>query len=411
MLGVFTLLAMVGFGAPFLLHWGHGATPRAAAAFAIEDYRVLVTCPGELGSAVSYLAQEVTTHERRAGRPLERTAAAACQTDPPELIAVPSATPTERPYRTATPVPDQDLNAAELDRLRQVVLVLVNEDRADHGLPPVELGMNAAAQLHAEDMLTHEYLGHWWTDGRKPYMVYSQTGGTSYASENAAFNGWTAGRWEEANCGSFLVECQTPEPEEALRDAEWGMMYDDAHANWGHRDNILGGSHRKVNIGIAWNGRLTTFVQHFEGGDVAASSPPSLSPDGQIALTLDKVTDGVEIADLVTVYHDPLPSPKTTEAIEQLDSYCVGGGFTTECGEPVARILSPPGLGYFYPQLEGDAVVANAWEETSTGFSFSADLGPLAQAPGVYTIHLWQDDGSEQFSTVLLELSAFQDGQ
>ena len=30
--------------------------------------------------------------------------------------------------------------------------------------------------------------GHWWVDGRKPYMVYSETGGTSYAAENM---GWT----------------------------------------------------------------------------------------------------------------------------------------------------------------------------------------------------------------------------
>ena len=48
------------------------------------------------------------------------------------------------------------------------------------------------------------------------------------------------------------------------------MMYDDAHADWGHRDNILGETHRAVNIGIAFNGKRTTFVQHFEGGEVEA---------------------------------------------------------------------------------------------------------------------------------------------
>ena len=72
---------------------------------------------------------------------------------------------------------------------------LINMDRGQYGISPVRLGSNIAAQLHAQDMVEHSYLGHWWLDGRKPYMVYTQTGGTSYASENAAFSGWTDRRW------------------------------------------------------------------------------------------------------------------------------------------------------------------------------------------------------------------------
>lgn len=51
----------------------------------------------------------------------------------------------------------QRLSAAELDELRVFALGLINRDRADHGLPPVAMGSNPAAQLHAEDMLTNEY--------------------------------------------------------------------------------------------------------------------------------------------------------------------------------------------------------------------------------------------------------------
>ena len=28
-------------------------------------------------------------------------------------------------------------------------------------------------QMHAQDMLEHDYFGHWWFNGMKPYMVYS----------------------------------------------------------------------------------------------------------------------------------------------------------------------------------------------------------------------------------------------
>ena len=40
-------------------------------------------------------------------------------------------------------------------------------------MSPVVLGSNPAAQMHAEDMLAYDYIGHWWADGRKPYIVYT----------------------------------------------------------------------------------------------------------------------------------------------------------------------------------------------------------------------------------------------
>ena len=109
------------------------------------------------------------------------------------------------------------LTDSELDELRRYAVALVNRDRADQDLPPVTLGSNRAAQLHAEDMLENDYLGHWWSDGRKPYMVYTQTGGNSYVSENVASSGWTLRKWEENRCNSFLVNCRVSPPKEAIQ--------------------------------------------------------------------------------------------------------------------------------------------------------------------------------------------------
>ena len=293
--------------------------------------------------------------------------------------------------------------------MRLFALGLVNKDRADHGLPPVTLGLNEAAQLHAEDMIAHDYFGHWWADGRKPYMVYSETGGASYASENVASNGWTDSKWESSNCGSFLVNCRTASPRDAIETAQWGMMYDDAHSNWGHRDNILRTSHRAVNIGIAFNGRRVTFVQHFEGGAAEADAPPSLSRDGTLSFSLTKQDAGVRVGAVVSVYYDPLPTPKTPAQIDRLRSYCVGGGFTTTCsGDPVARILEPPGPGSYYSNLDANEVVADRWNETGDTFSFSASLGSLATNPGVYTVTIWRDRGGTWLSEQLVELSVTQ---
>ncbi len=143
-------------------------------------------------------------------------------TPTPPPTATPTATATPRPTATATPrpittptatsEPEQQFTAREVQGLRLFALELINNDRAAHGLPAVTLGLNEAAQLHAEDMLQYDYQGHWWIDGRKPYMVYSDTGGTSYAAENAASSGWTDSEWRASDCDGLFVDCVVPVP-------------------------------------------------------------------------------------------------------------------------------------------------------------------------------------------------------
>ena len=291
------------------------------------------------------------------------------------------------------------LSASDMDSLRELALGLVNRDRADHGLPPVVLGTNPSAQLHAEDMLEHNYLGHWWVDGRKPYMVYTQTGGTSYASENVAST------WCEDDSG-----CVFSSPAAMITRHQWGMMYDDAHADWGHRDNILEESHRAMNIGVGWNGRRLTFVQHFEGGSVEADGPPVLDARGVLSLSLTKREPGDFIWKSISIYYDPPPSSKTPAQIETLDSYCVGGGFTTNCPESALRVLKTPADGYYYLDLAPNEVVATSWVETATltggSFSFTAEMWPLMRDPGVYTVVVWRGNSLAAVEPVL-EMSLF----
>ena len=266
------------------------------------------------------------------------------------------------------------------------------------------LGNNQAAQMHADEMLEHEYQGHWWLDGRKPYMVYSATGGTSYAAENVASWGWIETEWRRNNCDSFLVRCRIPSPRLAIREHQWGMMHDDAHADWGHRDNIIDEGHRAVNIGIAFNNRRVTFVQHFEGGDAEAVEQPTLAKDGTLMLSIKKNIAGLDILDSIAVYYDPVPEPMTPEEIDALDSYCIGGGVTTRCGESIAYVLEPPPPGWYY-DLVANEVIADVWEEDENSLRVIADIAHLATKPGVYTVIVWEDDDTNSSDGYLLALS------
>ena len=81
----------------------------------------------------------------------------------PIPIAPPVPTPTLVP--TPTPIPPAHLRHHD-EKL--YMLELINQARAGAGAPPVVLGDNHAAQLHAESGLANCFGSHWGIDGVSP---------------------------------------------------------------------------------------------------------------------------------------------------------------------------------------------------------------------------------------------------
>ena len=281
-----------------------------------------------------------------------------------------------------SPRPFDGPEVLTLQQLRLFALELINVDRESYGAPPVRLGSNQAAQAHAEDAVRTGYLGgHWTSGGLKPYMLYTQTGGVGVIAENAA------GQYSGAeNCDQPTVVCGEIDVLSAIETLQWSMMYDDAHANWGHRDVIIDPIYDTVNIGIAFTDSHVAFYQHFEYTRLTHETVPALT-NGILRLHLQPQT-GVEIGG-VTVYYDPPPTPKQPEEISRLNAYCVGGGFTDDCAdvEPITRVLAPPPPGSHYVDLGPEAVVAHTWNlQTDGSLTIEADLRQFTSTSGVYTI-------------------------
>ena len=80
---------------------------------------------------------------------------------------------------------------------KEYLLELVNRAREDAGVPPVRLGRNIAAQVHAEGALEHCAAGHSDRRGLKPYMRDSLAGGYQPNGENvySRTGCWGAGMW------------------------------------------------------------------------------------------------------------------------------------------------------------------------------------------------------------------------
>jgi uncharacterized protein YkwD len=253
------------------------------------------------------------------------------------------------------------------EELTNYALSLVNSDRQSKGLQNVTLSNVDSGQRHAENMLKNNFFSHWDMNGYKPYMRYTLAGGRGSVAENCA-----------AQLGFYS------NLKEALRNMEWGMMYDDADSDWGHRDNILDPLHNRVSIGIAYDNNDVYLVQDFEDDYISWST---LSLTNQVVMQGTILKAGESISQ-VAIYFDN-PMPLTTQ---QLSNAPYQGGY--DSGTYVGMVVSPPPLGSQYqPPDEGILIIANTWNEAGQNFNIRFDVTTAftQYGKGVYTLYLWTD--------------------
>lgn len=285
-------------------------------------------------------------------------------------------------------VSNQGSSANTLEELRQYALKLINDDRQEAGLPPVSLSLNEAAQAHAEDVLKTRQISHWTTDGMKPYMRYSLYGGTGYVAQNIATVNAAGGEWiadyRVDLCQLNDTFCFKAEAEKAIKDAEYGMMYDDEDccAN-GHKDNILDPYHTHVSLGIAYNSFDFAFVQNFENQYIAWQKPISYDEKADIVSMSGKLSEGTELG-AISVFYDPAPTPSTYE--ENIDEPSYG------LGPMIASVVEPAGPLFQYQEPKDVTLIeATKWRVSQYDFNNSFTLEKVTgeYGNGVYTIVIW----------------------
>ena len=244
----------------------------------------------------------------------------------PTPTPLPTPTPTITPTPTPIPPPAQR-HLAE----KEYMLELINAERAEAGLPPVVLGDNIAAQLHADASLENCFFSFWGLDGLKSYMRYSLAGGYQSNRESVSGLNYCVKPWENYQpLGSI---------EQEIRDVM--NLFMDSPEN---RANILNRWHRKVNIGLAWDRHNFRVVQLFEGDYVAYSLRPTLA-NGFLSLA-GTVKNGISFSDRhdlgIQVYYDPPPHPLTRGQLAR----AWGGGHSIQ----VAALRPPLTGNQSYPE-------------------------------------------------------------
>lgn len=346
---------------------------------------------------------------------------------------------------TGGTIVDPSDTATEPPRLRNMaekrhMLDLINEARSRSGVPPVAMGTNNVAQVQADQLLEDCVSSHWGTDGLKPYMRYSLTGGYQVNGENFSGHG-------ECGLADTLLNWND-DPMEMVADSVAGLL-----ESPGHRETMLSTEYRKVNIGLAWNRNVFKVVQHFEGDYVEFDVPPVID-DGVLELE-GTLTPGHSftgwIPMMVLIVYDPVP--RRLSAGQLARTYCYGHGegigafippsrllrdefeFThtleeAECVDPydIGRTAAEPesqveSIRMFEEsrarseqlrETELTLVFRKAEELTAEGreFSFRADMTRLLDehGPGVYTVVLiaeLEEISRGEPDTVISEYSIF----
>ncbi len=298
--------------------------------------------------------------------------------------------------------------SSQIESYRLYALDLINEDRAKHGVQPVRLGTNEASQVRAEDTIGRAFgngnplANPYFSEGLKPYMLYTLAGGTGRAHTAGSARGYP----DRSSCTQPLVSCSPIGIDESIRVLQWRMVYSDAWADSQFVDSILRPDVDTVNIGLAWDDRRWVFVlsQEFEFVGLDYVTKPGF--DGDALRLAGRPVNDLGIGAVFSIYFDPPPRPLTREERVHVRAHCLGGGVTDECDDvkPIIRVLRPPEPGFFYSDLKPNDVVADEWSERSDGtVVIRAVLGDRVADPGVYTVVIWSAD----LDIVLSEYSIF----
>lgn len=291
----------------------------------------------------------------------------------------------------------------EYDSLVHYALTLINNDRKQSGLGNVSLSSIPSGQQHADSLAYYGTIGHWDVQGYKPYMRYSLLGGTGYVAENVAENYCTNSAPSATSV--TLTQCNLQTIENGIANGEYAMMnYDATCCNNGHRENILGPSHNRVSIGIAYDSanEAVYFVEDFEDSYISSLSL-HLSGDiitfqGSTQRDLTGWTGSAWGAQIV-VYYDPTPAGIDLSELTysaQCNQYnelnepisCQYRGAYND-GTQVSQVLAPCPAGY---DCSSDNYThAQTWQQSSGNFEIVFSISRLTaiHGSGVYTLYLY----------------------
>jgi uncharacterized protein YkwD len=262
----------------------------------------------------------------------------------------------------AMPVASDDNIDLTRASLREEMVRIINRDRKQFGMQPVQLDYRISdfADAYCRAQIRNGTTGHFTIDGQSPYMRYSFAGGSDAVSENAA--AWSAPyHFNERSVYQMM------------RNSEETMMLEVAPHD-GHRRTILDPYATHVGIGLAWDGGEFRMTQEFVRRYVDFTRAiPRSTAIGERVLCTGRPRDGYSVQ-AITVHHEPAPQPIAAGVANLIESYAL-----------------PEKRHEYVPRLDANQEYSDGRRgDFSIGkdgrFAFAV---PFTDGGGVYTVVVW----------------------
>ena len=197
--------------------------------------------------------------------------------------------------------------------LKQHMLELTNQERMNNGVPPVRMGNNPAAQLHAEAALEGCYSAHWDRWGLKPNQRYTLTGGIGADGENVSGLSYCIKAQDNYKANSPMAK--------EIAETIQGWM-----ESPGHRRNLLDPAHTILNVGIAYDKYNAVMVQQFSSDYVHYQIRPFIDSAGVLRLeaTSDRANFDIGNTVNIQIYYDPPPRKLSRGQLAHTYALCNG---------------------------------------------------------------------------------------
>ncbi|OQY45557.1 MAG: hypothetical protein B6242_09970 [Anaerolineaceae bacterium 4572_78] len=229
---------------------------------------------------------------------------------PQVILAMPSQTQTIVIIEPTPQGDSQNLFPPDIASLKNLMLNLVNADRANAGLAVVAWDSTAtlAGQNHAQDMAGNNFFSHQNMAGEGPDHRYSAVGGLNVISENIST------MWVRFADGS-------PAPiydwESLLRQEQQSLM-----SSQEHRNTILNPVHTHLGIGITYNPDTGQFciVQEFVSHYIQLQLLPKQLPLGSTHQVQGSLLSSVHTP-LIGISYEPFLKPMSETELESSGTY------------------------------------------------------------------------------------------
>ena len=188
-----------------------------------------------------------------------------------------------------------------------VLLELINKHRKKHHKQPVELDIHAcrSANKTAQDAALNKYMGHWDSQGKKPYHRYALDGGDAHVSENAS--GVESTDFFKQDIDEMI----------SLMKENHMLMYNERPPLDGHRLNILDPYHNQLGLGVAYDGSSFCYYEEFIN-DYLTKSSTELQ-NGEVSM-LFTIPDQFNLVGISISYDKPF-KPMTRKELNTKTSY------------------------------------------------------------------------------------------